>query len=933
MIRTESARLSANRSILFLAAQAFALGLTTVWMLVPGTAIFLATYGSGLLPFTYVGAAIAGLVLSRLLEAALRRRTLSAVAAAVLSGLLATVMIAWVLLWWSNVEWVAFGLLILVPLIVPVGFVLIVGQAGMLLDVRSLKALYARVVAGFALGFVVGGGTAPLLLIVFGRTEHVLLAAAAAAGLFLALIAATRRAFPTELSVIGHEDAPQERGTVRALLHNRYVLLIVAFQMLSAVESQWLDFLVFDRAARRYDDSRELARFISRFSAIAYGADILFLLLIAGILLRRFGLRYGLTANATAVLAVIGAVLVSASLQGSGATLVFVLIVAARVADLVFSDGTSRTSLSAAYQAVPGGIRMAAQATTEGLAVPVAIGISGVALLILRSADAIEGSLLPVLTGVVVATWVVVAGLLFREYRVNLLAGLRRRTLNPAELTIDGASTLLVVDALVGSHEERDVLLGLDMLTAARQPGLIEQLLRVVTEGPGNTRAQALVRLSREDMKIAADAARKGLSETSADVRVASLGVLGQVGNPSDFASVAACTGDADTAVRIAASAAMVRVGDAEIRTQVSTEIARLGRASAPDDRVIGARLLQECQPGDWIDRSVLDALLADADLDVVNAALAAIRCPEDATRLRRVAAHLEHRRTADAALDALVRCRDAAISTADDLLGDVEVGRRTHVLLARACRTIGGASAAAVLRRHLDHSDREVGLAIMTAVAAFDPSASSGDGVELGSGLAAGDGVAVVQSDLEHAAHALRALLAMDTSPASTPLCGALRDELELLRTRVLAGLSLRYGADAMNRVAYQLARRDPRSHALALEWLEVTLSEPDRMAAALLDVGLSDGDRFAMLAGRVAIAPLSRREVLLDLICDADGRWRRAWLRACAIYAAATESDIDLDGIAADQTDNAIGCSTEDETDVVRETLVWARQRRGIE
>ena len=69
--------------------------------------------------------------------------------------------------------------------------------------------------------------------------------------------------------------------------------------------------------------------------------------------------------------AVVVAIIVATSLVGSAATIVFVLIVAARVTDLTFSDGTSRTSLSAAYQAVPTGTRSVAQATVEGLAVPV----------------------------------------------------------------------------------------------------------------------------------------------------------------------------------------------------------------------------------------------------------------------------------------------------------------------------------------------------------------------------------------------------------------------------------------------------------------------------------------------------------------------------------------------------------------------------------
>ena len=211
--------------------------------------------------------------------------------------------------------------------------------------------------------------------------------------MFLALVVVTRRRYPAELSVVEHAEVDAERPTLRALARNRYVMLIVAFQMLSAVESQWLDFLVFASAAQRYDSSDALARFVSQFSAIAYGTDILFLLVLAGLLLRRFGLRYGLTANAVGVLdACVGAIIVATAVVGSGATIVFVLIVAARVTDLTFSDGTSRTSLSAAYQAVPTRLRAVAQATVEGLAVPVAIGVSGVVLLVVQAVGGTDGS-------------------------------------------------------------------------------------------------------------------------------------------------------------------------------------------------------------------------------------------------------------------------------------------------------------------------------------------------------------------------------------------------------------------------------------------------------------------------------------------------------------------------------------------------------------
>ena len=113
----------------------------------------------------------------------------------VLTSLAIVLAASWLLLFRGQ-EWVAFALLVLVPIIVPVGFMLVVAQAGMLLDVRALKALYGRVIAGFALGFVIGGATGPLLIARLGHTEDLLAAAAAAAGMFTVILSATRRRFP-----------------------------------------------------------------------------------------------------------------------------------------------------------------------------------------------------------------------------------------------------------------------------------------------------------------------------------------------------------------------------------------------------------------------------------------------------------------------------------------------------------------------------------------------------------------------------------------------------------------------------------------------------------------------------------------------------------------------------------------------------------------
>ena len=900
MIEVRGAYESPRRRAFVLAGQGFALGLTMAWIMIPASALFLSAYGPDWLPVTYIGAAAAGAGSSTALARALRRLPIATVATRILAGLALALLGTWIVLAVWSADWVCFALLVLIPIVVPVGFVFLVGQAGLLLDVRALKALYARVVAGFALGFVAGGLAGPALLTVLGRTENLLAAAAAAAVFFLVLVVVTRRRYPDELAVVEHAEGDTARPTIRSLASNRFLALLVAFQMLSAVESQWLDFLVFDRAAQRYHDSTELAEFVSRFSAIAYGADILFLLLVAGLLLRRFGLRYGLAANSVGVLMVVVAVVLAGSLQGSMTTVVFVLIVAARVTDLTLSDGAARTSMSAAYQAVPSRLRAVTQAAVEGFAVPMAIGASGVVLLVLRAAGVIDGMVLPLLTAVVVTTWTVVAVLAYREYRVSLLANLRGRTLDQSDLALEGEGSLVAIDRLVGSDDERDVRLGLDILTRAEHPELIIRLERLVDDTRVNVRTDALERLVRLDARRADVAARHGLADPSPRMRAASMRALGALAEPADLDVIELHAHDPDPDVQVAAVFALTRVGDAAVRARVASEIAGRAAAEDPSERVVAARMLGEFEGGGASVGRPLGGLLADVDHDVGNAALDALRWPEDVDLLPDAVERLRHRMTAGAATDALVRAGDLALTVMEDAVLDPTRGRRVQELAVKVMRDIGGPSAIAGLHRHAEHPDREIGLAVMHALAALG-SAGVPDADRAGPNPEEQDraGSALARADLEHAARVLQALTAFDDEPAAALQCAALRDELDLVRRRVLAALSMRHGIEGIHRVTFHLVQHDARSHALALEWLDVTLTGTDRAVIPMLEPGLSERAQLHTLTQWFPLPPLGRHEILLDLVADHDDRWRRPWLTACAVWTAAAGSDADLDAV----------------------------------
>lgn len=148
-------------------------------------------------------------------------------------------------------------------------------------------------------------GLVPLL----GDPGHLLAFCVASAGLMLGLIVVTARRFPDELGVAPQRvttpvvsGKPRRRGTWWALLGNRMVVLILAYQLLSAAVTQLLDYMVWERAAARYPDPSDLAQFQGLFGAVINVVSVLFVVAFAGWLLTRFGVGFGLAANPFGVL-------------------------------------------------------------------------------------------------------------------------------------------------------------------------------------------------------------------------------------------------------------------------------------------------------------------------------------------------------------------------------------------------------------------------------------------------------------------------------------------------------------------------------------------------------------------------------------------------------------------------------------------------------
>ena len=634
--------------VLLLISQAVAFGMTMALLLVPANSLFLDTYGSSWLPATYVAIAAIGIPISAAMARAVRRFPLVAVAGGVLGAFAAVFFCSWLVLL-AGGRWISAVLLVSFPILIQIGFVFIGGQAGRMLDVREIKVQFPRIVLGFAVGFLAGGLAGIPLLALLGSTRNLLLATTAFELVFLGLLFVTWRRHPSALSQHdAGEPTDGPRPPLRRLLTHPFVMLVFGYQTLSAMGTQVVDFLFFDRASHRYSGD-DMTRFLAKYTVVLNLVDIVFLALLAGFLLQRLGVRFGLVANPMFVTVLVAAMLVPLALVGGGSFGLFTLAALARLSDVALTDGTTRTSINAAYQVLPADERLAVQTSVEGIGVPAAIGISGVLLLAFQL---LPGALTAVIVFAIVlcAGWTVVAISMGRAYRRALAASLQQRLLADYSVDLHDEAEAAALHNLLVSDDGHEVRLGLELVAAEASPAVLAELEHLANDGRPAVRLGALAQLAVLDEqardRLTTEISASAMAADPADRRAAA-GALAGIGG--DRTVLSRLLVDDEITVRLAALSSVgpddvgmvdpivAALGHTATAAAAGRALCRIGAAVAPAvDAVLAAgstptptalRLMRACGVlDDERARAVVRNRLDDPDRVVSLAALDALR-------------------------------------------------------------------------------------------------------------------------------------------------------------------------------------------------------------------------------------------------------------------------------------------------------------------
>jgi AAA family ATP:ADP antiporter len=863
-----------------LIGQAFALGLTLALLVVVGNALFLSDYGAAALPYTYITVALAGTLLSYGFAALQSRYTIPQLTITTISGLVLFYLLCWLGVTVVTVRGVSFALVVSFALLLQLGFVFLGGQAGRLFDVRQIRQLFSFIVAGFVMGFIVGALVVPPLVSWLGSTANATIGLVGTSLLWLLLLIITSNRYRSKLSQVDDRGRSPSRQSLPQLLQNRFVLFIFLYQMLAIAVNQFTDFIMMTQVGARYTTSESTAQFFSRFTAIMNGTDLLFTTLFAGFFLSRFGLNAGLLANPVAAAIILLIMGLSYLILGPSSTLFFLLAVGIRIAIITLTDATTRTSTNTTYQALPAQDRSPVQAGVEGIGGPIALGITGVLLLIFNNMSSLTLGHLVFFTLILAGAWAGLGLLVYRNYASTLLRTLRQRALGEVELSLADGSSLAVVERLVKSERLSDVQLALDVMDRSDRPALERFLVRLLTHPDEAMQIEALHRLETRQTPAAQSVVEgRWRQASSSQVRGLALRVLCAYQRAESVEWVAPLMDDPEAAVRLNALAGLLRYGGISGAMLAGERLMTLTHSPVTAERLMAAQVIEAVKQNNFY--QPLLVLLADKQAEVRQAALLAAAQSPHPHLLSLVVENLNQSATRSAAAAALLAYGPALLPVADQALaGQMPLEQRQLIRLVRVCGQVKGEATIALLKQYLNHPDREVRGQVMVALNNCDYRASNADLPVL---------MAIMHSEVAHAVYALTARQDVGEGAAIVPLQRALDEEWRQARQHLFYLLACLYDNRAMLRAGEQLARGSDGEKALALELLDVTLTtEQKGLLFPLVRPQLTPSQRQQQLAARFPISPLSQEERLRRLILGGQGPALKLWTQACAVYVA---------------------------------------------
>ena len=825
-----------GRLIGLLVLMYFILALGFVFVQSMAFGIFLAEYGAGGLPYSYIAIAIVASLVAAFYIKLGGRVSFSKLLTINLTFLACVSLLIWLVLNSPLYHSAAFVLPLWFQIVVNLGNLAVWTLASSLFDFRQGKRLFPLLGAGTWLANSIGGLFVPLLVRSVG-TVHLLLLAALSFGATLFILRILTRSYMQASS-----ERPQAQRAVEsakkpaAFFKDRYILLIFAYTILWWVAFFFLDNIFSDRAIAQYPDADQLTSFIGQLLSLTGIVALISSTVLTSRVIARFGLRAGLIAMPVFVILNLGLLALSGSL-GASLLFVFALGALAKLVNVAFGFSLSQSSNAIVYQSLPDTVRRRVQTTAEGIVQPIATGIAGLSLLVLTAGLKFDYiGLSYVFVGLGFA-WLVVIFLLSGNYLPALTRVITRRRLgDDINVLADPASVTLLRNRLHDPHAGVAIY-ALNRLEALDEQAILSELPNLIRHPAPEVRSEALIRIEKLRLRTMLKAVQtQYMVETLPSVKESALRALGAIAEePSQLIQA---LNETDVYSLRGALIGLLKYGNDSVAQH---KLRGLLASSSNADRNLAIEVLGEVGRREWVPH-------------LINA------CDSPGTS-----------RAADLALASI---GSEALAEIESAYSESGAPRQRLSALTKTLGHIGGTQAQNILLSRLDTPDHELRSQILNALSQTDYRAQDISEIQR-----------AVKAEVEQAAWVSATQVDLGETDETSLLNTVLKDLLAQIRSRVLLLLSFAFDADSIRRVRETLMRGSGTHTSYALEIMDVQLpSEWKKMVMPLLEnLSLQErNERLSMLFPQAKQSPEERLRAIIE------NEHFSFWIRACAVYTA---------------------------------------------
>lgn len=854
--------------------------------------LFLSRAPIDLLPWMYVGIAvatsIAASIYARLLSDRLRLYTL-------LQGSLVTVI------------WFLIGVRALIFLdFKPVYSILYIGMevAGSLVvlqfwtfvnesfDAREAKRLFGVIGSGGILGAVCGGFAGSLLVRWLGVADLLMVCCCALVICSLLAMAAWRVARSEMEGAPFSRARPYRRGLLESLGHSRYTVLLATMAVLLTVSVSLVDYQFKFVAHSRFQEE-ELARLFGMLYGFCGLLSFVFHFFFTGRILMRVGLLIPLVTLPISLL--LGAVTLIVW------PLAFLPLVITKGADTTLRYSLYDSVVQLLYIPLPVPLRRRVKAAIDGVVKPVAIATTGLGLLMVAGGLSTQslGAALLVLLG----AWMFAALQVRQGYTRALMESVTQGLwLGAGDTGLnDVASVRALVEALRHGDEDT-VCAALELLPSGDGAQWALHVLPLLGAPRPRVRMLALRFAEREGLSIATGRLEALLADPDEGVRASAVRWFGQRGGPEAAARLAALVRDPLPQVRATASVQLILRED-EAAGRGRKALLVMSEAPDPVTRQWAAWGLGE---GDVLEGEArLLALLDDPDAEVQRAAVEAAGKAQTPALMARLYELLDDR---GAGADAALALANYGEEVLPSLLRGLERPGGSEIFrfhLLQALRAVGGLRVVeALIDRLPEDPDARFEL-LRAAYAVLRPQE------EMTAQLALVRGPLL--REVEECYQGWAILADLDDSEPWRLLRGCVADQIDRARQRVFLLIALAYPTRSVAFLYRALESEKRVLVANAIEVLEDILDRDIRPhVLGLLEV-LPPSERVARARALFHLRRQAPEAWLATFLSQHGDRW----LTICALHT--------IGAIGAVELVHRVRASLEGATDpVIRETAL---------